>query len=136
MNESSDLRSRLNYARFLLDDAEKNRRAITEASSRARASSDLASAIALVALAERLEDTNDQLKAIAQDTREMKGTLSGVEARLNTIDSSVLSVQKAIVALSSALHRVALRRRWLFRPRSAENILHSTSISTPSFRAM
>ncbi len=107
MNESSDLRSRLNYARFLLDDAEKNRRAITEASSRARASSDLASAVALVALAERLEETNDQLKAIAQDTREMKGTLSGVEARLNTIDSSVLSVQKAIVALSSALHKVS-----------------------------
>ncbi|MGC4045871.1 MAG: hypothetical protein QM758_18935 [Armatimonas sp.] len=105
MNDSNDIKTRLTYARYLLDDAEKNRRAITDAGARARASSDLASAVALVALAERLEDTNDQLKAIAEDTRSLKSSVSGVEARLNTIDSSVVSVQKAVIVLTSAVRQ-------------------------------
>ena len=105
MNDSTDIRTRLNYARYLLDDAEKNRRVITDGAARSRASSDLASSVALVAIAERLEDTNDNLKAIAEDMRGMKGTLSGIEARLNTIDATVQTVQKAVTVLATAIRQ-------------------------------
>jgi archaellum component FlaC len=107
MGNTSDLDTRLSYCRRLIDDAEQNRRLITDGAVRARASSELASAVALVALAERLQDTNDSLKAIAEDTRSLKSHASGIESRLNSIESAVQSVGSSVNALKITIVKVS-----------------------------
>ncbi len=107
MGNTTELEARLKYCRYLIDDAEQNRRLITDGAARARASSELASAVALVALAERLQDTNDSLKAIAEDTRSIKGFASGIESRLNSIESAVQSVGKSVKALKITIVKVS-----------------------------